>query len=212
MTAIVAAALGIAVAVPPVPLALALGALAFPVPTAVVTAVLLLAGRPARPEPPSVRLAELAAASRAGAALREAVARVLPDRPARLLRAGIPWNQVSEDIDHAFGVHGPAVRTAVSLLSRHGGPPAGVFAELASRAVVDEMLESERSAGAAPGVAQAAVIGGVPAAVLVHAAVTGRFARLAGLGPPGAVLAWGGAAATVIGAAMVLVMLWSARR
>lgn len=212
MTAIVAAAIGIAAGIRPVPLVLALGALALPAPTAIVTAVLLLVGRPARPEPPSVRLAELAASSRAGATLRDSVARVLPDRSARLLRAGSPWEQVSEDIDHAFGVHGPAVRTAVSLLSRHGGPAAGVFAELASRAVVDEMLESERSAGAAPGVAQAVVIGGIPAAVLVHAAVTGRFARLADLGSAGAVLAWGGAAATVTGAVVVLVMLWRGRR
>ncbi len=74
------------------------------------------------------------------------------------------------------------------------------------------MLASERSAGAAPSLAQAVVIGGVPAAVLVHAAVSGRLGRLAELGPAGAALAWGGALATVTGVAVVLVLLWRARR
>jgi hypothetical protein len=160
------------------------------------------------PAGPAVRLVTVAAELRSGAGIRSALAAAV-DEPglARGLARGRAWEELRPGLRVAFGPHGPSVLAAVGVLRRTGGSAARVFAELADDAIAEAELAGERRAAAAPVVAQGAVVGGLPLLVLVHGAVSGRFAEIAARGSLETWLVITGAAATLVGLLTVGVVL-----
>lgn len=202
-------AVGVAAGMPAPALLLTVAAWRWPVATApLALAVAFLRDRGTDPAGPAVRLVTVAAELRSGAGIRSALASAVDDPElARGLARGRSWEELTPGLRAAFGPHGPAVLAAVGVLRRTGGSAARVFAELADEAIAEAELAGERRAAAAPVVAQGLVVGGLPLLVLVHGAVSGRFAEIAARGSLETWLVVSGAAATLAGLLTVGIVL-----
>lgn len=127
----------------------------------------------------------LAAELGAGASLRSAVVAAAARTPAldlgracRLAGAGLPAEQVGRALQAALPVNGRLASAAFRLASVTGGKVAGLFHTLAGRAAEVGRLERERRALTAQARASAWVVGGLPLALLVVLAATGRTGAL----------------------------------
>ncbi|MFH1330518.1 MAG: hypothetical protein ABIJ48_07715 [Actinomycetota bacterium] len=140
----------------------------------------------------------LAAELDAGASLRAAVAAASTRAPSldlaracRLADAGLPAEQVGEALQAALPVNGRLAAAAFRLAAVTGGRVAALFHTLAARAAEVGRLNRERRALTAQARASAWVVGGVPVALLVLLALTGRTGRLLADPAGGVVLAVG---------------------
>ncbi|MCU0282195.1 MAG: hypothetical protein MUE66_10395, partial [Acidimicrobiia bacterium] len=124
----------------------------------------------------------LAAELDAGASLRAAVSAAATRAPAldlsracRLAEAGLPAEEVGEALQAALPVNGRLAAAAFRLASTTGGRVASLFHTLAARAAEVGRLSRERRALTAQARASAWVVGGMPVALLLLLAVTGRM-------------------------------------
>lgn len=128
-------------------------------------------------------LRALAAELSAGASLRSALVAAAPRAPrldlvaaSRLAAAGMPAQRVAAAVRAALPVNGRLAAAAWLLAARSGGPAAGIAQALAARAAEEGVLRRERRALTAQARASAWVVAGLPAALLLAMAVTGRLA------------------------------------
>lgn len=202
---------------------LELGALAAmwvaPIPAA---AALLLVGarrppeRPRRPEPVML-LVRLAAELRSGSTLRGALVGVLGpatghDQAVRLAASGRPLAEVAQALELSFGAYGRITSAAVRLSGSVGGSVAPVFEQLAAHVVSLDELARERRAAAAPGLLQAGLVGGVPAAGLMGMLASGRWIELASSGGASTVVVVGGSVLVLAGIGWVAAIVRRAGR
>lgn len=117
------------------------------------------------------------ASPRAGL-LRVAASSREPDLsvPARLIAAGMPSGRIAASLGEALPHNGRLTAAAWALSGEAGAPAAPVMGALARRAAEHGRLDRERRAATAQARATAWVIGGLPLAVLIGLAVTGRIA------------------------------------
>jgi len=127
----------------------------------------------------------LAAELDAGASLRAAVPAAATRAPAldlsracRLAEAGLPAAAVGEALQAAMPGNGRLAAAAFRLAASTGGRVAALFHTLAARAAEVGRLSRERRALTAQARASAWVVGGVPLALLVLLAATGRVGPL----------------------------------
>lgn len=158
----------------------------------------------------------LAGELRAGQSLRSAVAALaIRDRSfekaSRLAMAGRPMNEVAEAMGEATGRFGQIVSTAFRVAGDSGGGAARTFEQLAAQAMAIDDLEREEKAAAAPAMAQAVIVGGVPALVLGAMLVGGRIGETFSSGPVQAFSVGVGSLLVVVGIAWVSLVAWRAR-
>ncbi len=154
----------------------------------------------------------------AGASLRAAVTAAATRVPAldfshacRLAAAGLPAEEVGEALQSALPGNGRLVAAAFRLASATGGRVAALFHTLAARAAEVGRLNRERRALTAQARASAWVVGGVPVALLVLLAVSGRLGSLLSH-PAGVMVLAAGLALEAAGVAVVWVMVRGAGR
>jgi Flp pilus assembly protein TadB len=155
----------------------------------------------------------LAAELDAGASLRAAVTAAAARAPAldfsracRLAAAGLPAEKVGEALQAALPGNGRLAAAAFRLASGTGGRVAALFHTLAARAAEVGRLNRERRALTAQARASAWVVGGVPVALLVLLAVSGRLGSLLS-NPAGAVVLAAGLVLEAAGVAVVWLMV-----
>ncbi len=160
----------------------------------------------------------LAAELDAGASLRAAVTAAAARAPAldlsracRLADAGLPAEEVGEALQEALPGNGRLAAAAFRLASGTGGRVAALFHTLAARAAEAGRLSRERRALTAQARASAWVVGGMPVALLVLLAATGRLGPLLSA-PAGAVVLGVGLALEAAGVAAVWLMVRGAGR
>ncbi len=195
-----------------------LTAVLVPVPTAVVLIVLVI--RQARMSRPVDRrsagvmlLVRLSAQLRAGSTLRMAIGEVAANDPdlasaARLAAAGRPMGQVVEAMGPGLGRFARLTGASIRMAAVSGGALAPVIEQLVVQAMALDDLQRERRSAMAPGMLQAAVVGGVPVVLLVSMVVSGRFVDLVATGPFHASAALLGAVLTIGGVALVGRIVW----
>ena len=160
----------------------------------------------------------LAAELDAGASLRAAVTAAAARAPAldlacacRLAEAGLPAEQVGEALQAALPGNGRLAAAAFRLASATGGRVAALFHTLAARAAETGRLSRERRALTAQARASAWVVGGMPVALLVLLAVTGRMGPLLA-DPAGVVVLAVGLGLEAAGVGVVWLMVRGAGR
>ena len=165
-------------------------------------------------DPEASYLAALAAELRAGHGLRaslEAAAARTPDlelhATCRLASAGRPIEEVAKALRAALPSHGGAAAEAVRIASSTGGRTAAVFDSLAAMAREEAELAEERTAAAAQARLSAAIVAGIPLAVLGVTAFTGRLGDLLAGGVVGMVMVALGVGLLATGSAWVVGLL-----
>jgi tight adherence protein B len=160
----------------------------------------------------------LAAELDAGASLRAAVTAAATRAPAldlsracRLAAAGLPAGEVGEALQAALPGNGRLAAAAFRLASATGGRVAALFHTLAGRAAEVGRLNRERRALTAQARASAWVVGGVPVALLLLLAASGRLGSLLS-NPAGAAVLAAGLGLEAAGVTVVWLMVRGAGR
>lgn len=125
--------------------------------------------------------------------------------------AGRPMAEVAEAMGAASGRFGRIVSTAFRVAGESGGGAAQTFEQLAVQAMAVDDLRREEKAAAAPAMAQAVMIGGVPALVLGSMLVDGRLSRTFAAGPIHAFSVAVGSILVLLGIGWVALVAWRAR-
>jgi Flp pilus assembly protein TadB len=125
----------------------------------------------------------------------------------RLATAGQPIERVAVALRAALPTQGQAAAGAVRIASTTGGKTAAVFDSLAVIAREEAELAGERAAAAAQARLSAAIVAGIPVAVLVVAGLTGRLGDLISGGPVGMVMVALGVGLLATGSAWVIGLL-----
>lgn len=198
----------------PVEQAMLVAAVALPVPTALLVAILAIHRFKARPRSEHrsssvLMLVRLAAHLRSGSTLRAAIADMASSEPdlaeaARLAAAGRPMTQVVDAMRPGLGRFADLTGASIRMASASGGPLAPVVEQLVVQAMALDDLQRERRAAMAPGLLQAAIVGGAPVVVLGSMVVSGRFLDLVAAGPIQAIAALLGALLVIVGVAFVV--------
>lgn len=186
-------------------------AVAIPVPTAAILLALaaraVTGGRDRRSEE-VLLLVRLAAQLRSGSTLRTAIDDISHgvaslERAGRLAGAGRPIPEVVEAMSEGLGRFSDLTGASLRMAATSGGPLAPVVEQVVVQALALDDLHRERRSAMAPGLLQAAVVGGIPAVVLCWMAFTGRWVDLVERGAAhaavviaGTVLVLGGVAVT----------------
>ena len=159
-------------------------------------------------------LGALAAELRAGHGLRASLGAAAARTPAldmrttcRLATAGQPIERVATALRAALPTQGEAAAGAVRIASSTGGKTAAVFDSLAVIVREEAELAGERTAAAAQARLSAAIVAGIPVAVLAVAGLTGRLGDLISGGPVGMVMVALGVGLLATGSAWVIGLL-----
>ena len=165
-------------------------------------------------DPEASYLSALAAELRAGHGLRASLVAAAARSPSldlrttcRLATAGQPMDKVSVALHAALPTQGEAAAEAVRIASATGGRTAAVFDSLAAMARDETELAGERNAAAAQARLSAAIVAGIPLAVLAVAAATGRLGDLVSGGTAGVVMVALGVGLLATGSAWVVGLL-----
>lgn len=126
--------------------------------------------------------------------------------PVRMAQLGEPLERIAEPLGAALPHNGSLLAAAWVLSGETGAPAASIMRMLAGRAAERGRLERERRSLTAQARATAWLIAGLPAALLLFMAVTGR------LGPgPGAAVVLVGVVLQALGLAVVAMLIRGAR-
>ena len=174
------------------------------------------AHRRSDPDAEAAYLQAVAGEMRAGASLRHALGSASDrafglglDRALRLAAAGQPLEGVAGALERTMPRLGMLTASAVRTAGITGGRAADVFDALALLATEEVGLARERRAATAQARFSAWIVGGIPVAYLLYAAVSGKLSALGSAGSVGQVLL---AAGSVLLIAGVLVMWEILRR
>lgn len=168
------------------------------------------------PDAEAVYLQAVAGEMRAGASLRHALGSASDrayglrlDRALRLAAAGQPLEGVAGALERTMPRMGTLTASAVRTAGVTGGKAADVFDALALLATEEVGLARERRAATAQARFSAWIVGGIPVAYLLYAAVGGKLSVLGSAGSVGHVLLAAGSLLLIAG---VLVMWGILRR
>lgn len=212
--------LGIAIAAKaPFPnVLLVIGAVHRPVPTgsvvlAVMAASTFRSSKLQQVDPAVGRIVSVAGDLRAGKPLRSVVSSgVLGERLASIADSGRPIRAPLRDLSADFGSDALLVQATLELAVEGGGPVADAFDRLAADMIESERTRRERRAALAPAVAQAVVVGGVPAAVLAYMLASGRWLTLLSAGPVSAAIVLFGTVTLLAGVLWIASLVERGRR
>lgn len=197
---------------------LVIGAVHRPVPTGTIVLCLVAAStfrsaKDQRVDPAVGRIVSVAGDLRAGKPLRSVVSSgVLGERLASIADSGRPIRAPLGELSADFGSDALLVQATLELAVRDGGPVADAFDRLAADMIESERTRRERRAALAPAVAQALVVGGVPAAVLVSMLASGRWLTLLSGGPVSAAIVVFGTGALLAGISWTVALVERGRR
>lgn len=197
---------------------LVVGAVHRPIPTAVVVLILVAASsfrsvRDRRTDPAVGRVVSVAGDLRAGKPLRSVVSSgVLGDRLASIADSGRPIRAPLGELSADFGADALLVQATLELAAEGGGPVADTFDRLAADMIESDRTRRERRAALAPAMAQAVVVGGVPAAVLIGMLASGRWLTMLSAGPVSAAIALFGTFALLTGTLWIVTLVERGRR
>lgn len=217
MTALVLA-IAIVAGAPALEVALTIGAIHQPVATGSVALGLVAvssfrSARNQRVDPAVGRIVSVAGDLRAGRPLRAIVSSgVFGERLASLAESGRPIRAPLDDLETVFGADALLVRATLDMAVDGGGPVADAFDRLAADMIESERTRRERRAALAPAVAQAVIVGGVPAVLLATMLANGRWLELLSDGPTSAAVVFVGTAALVSGIGWVMLLVGRGRR
>ena len=217
MTALVLA-VAIVAGAPALEVALTIGAIHQPVATGSVVLGLVAASsfrsaRNQRVDPAVGRIVSVAGDLRAGRPLRAIVSSgVFGERLASLAESGRPIRAPLDDLEVVFGADALLVRATLDMAVDGGGPVADAFDRLAADMIESERTRRERRAALAPAVAQAVIVGGVPAVLLATMLANGRWLELLSDGPTSAAVVFVGTAALMSGIGWVMLLVGRGRR
>lgn len=196
--------------------AMLVAAVVIPIPTAVLLAMLAVHRFRVRPRSQHrsssvLMLVRLAAHLRSGSTLRAAIGDMASSEPdlvdaARLAAAGRPMTQVVDAMRPGLGRFANLTGASIRMASVSGGPLAPVVEQLVVQAMALDDLQRERRAAMAPGLLQAAIVGGAPVVLLGSMVVSGRLLDLVVAGPIQATAALVGAVLVVVGVAVVVMV------
>lgn len=174
--------------------------------------VALGAGRERGDLGPALWLA-VASELRAGNSLRGALGRAAEQEGllgvARLASAGAELDLVIDRLSQEIGGRARGLRAVVAVAGASGAPSAAAFERLAAGHTAVVALRREKRAAMAPALAQAAVVGGIPAVVTAGTLVSGSARHLTDLGGRLAAL---GTVLVAIGVGIMIVMARRALR
>jgi hypothetical protein len=158
-------------------------------------------------------LVRLSAQLRSGSTLRRAISEVAANdaelaSAARLAAAGRPMAQVVDAMRPGLGRFAPLTGASIRMAAGSGGALAPVVEQLVVQAMALDDLQRERRSAMAPGMLQAAVVGGVPVVVLGSMLTSGRLVDLMAAGPLHTAVALLGASLTLTGVAVVGWIVW----
>ena len=143
---------------------------------------------------------------RAGETLRSSLAG-LSEEVGRTVRVGATTDALAGAVGRALGDQGEIAAAAVRLLDEAGGPAAPVIEELAAQATETVRIKRELRAAVAAPVLQGVIVGGAPLAVLVRLVVSGGFGRIVTTSSAHAIVAFAGAAMTLVGVGWVIAIV-----
>lgn len=212
MTALVLA-VAIVAGAPALEVALTIGAIHQPVVTGSVVLLLVAASsyrsaRNQQVDPAVGRIVSVAGDLRAGRPLRAVVSSgVFGERLASLAESGRPIRAPLDDLEIAFGPDALLVRATLDMAVEGGGPVADAFDRLAADMIESERTRRERRAALAPAIAQAVIVGGVPAVLLATMLANGRWLELLSVGPASATVVLVGTVSLVSGIAWVMLLV-----
>ena len=159
-------------------------------------------------------LGALAAELRSGHGLRASLVAAAGRSPdldmrtaCRLATAGQPIERVASALQAGLPTQGEAAAGAVRIASLTGGRTAAVFESLAVMAREETELAGERAAAAAQARLSAAIVAGIPVAILAVAGLSGRLGELVTGGPAGMVMVALGIGLLATGSAWVIGLL-----
>ncbi len=122
----------------------------------------------------------------------------------RLATAGQPIERVASALQAGLPTQGEAAAGAVRIASLTGGRTAAVFESLAVMAREETELAGERAAAAAQARLSAAIVAGIPVAILAVTGLSGRLGELVSGGPAGMVMVALGVGLLATGSAWVI--------
>ena len=164
-------------------------------------------------------LQAVAGEMRAGASLRHALSSASSrahglglDRALRLAAAGRPLDDVAGVLEQTMPRLGALAASAVRTAGVTGGKAAEVFDALAVLAREQVGLERERRTSTAQARFSAWIVGGIPVAYLLYAAVSGKLSVLGSAGPAGRVLLVSGSLLLIAGIGVMWGILRRAER
>ncbi len=134
------------------------------------------------------------------------------DQVVRLAAAGRPLAQVARALERALPRLGALTASAVRTAGVTGGRTADVFDALSLLAAEETALVRERRTATAQARVSAWVVGGLPVAYLLYAAISGKLAVLLSVGPVGTLLLVVGLLLLAGGVGAMWVMLRKAER
>lgn len=187
----------------------------------VVGAWLGLRGTRRRPGPDAeaAYLQAIAGEMRAGASLRHALSSASSpalgpglDQALRLAAAGQPLESVAAALERTMPRLGLLTASAVRTAGVTGGRAADVFDALALLATAEVGLARERRAATAQARLSAWIVGGIPVAYLLYAAISGKLSVVRSAGSVGYVLLAVGTMLLIAGVAVMWGLLRRAER
>ena len=172
-----------------------------------------------RPDAEAAYLQAVAGEMRAGASLRHALTSASDrafglglDRALRLAAAGQPLENVAGALAETLPRLGTLTASAVRTAGVTGGKAADVFEALALLATEEAGLERERRTATAQARFSAWIVGGIPVAYLLYAAVGGKLSVLESIGSAGQVLLAAGSFLLIAGVGVMWGILRRAER
>lgn len=192
---------------------LVVGAEVAPIPTAIVVlggvaASMFQRAKAEMVDPAVGAIVGAAGDLRAGEPLRSVVAGgAFGANLARRASQGLDLRAGSPDDFAMFGGEAALVAATIEMAVEGGGRVADMFDRLAVGMIEGERTRRERRAAMAPAVAQAVIVGGLPAIVLVQLFVSGRWIDLVSSGSAAAVMVIFGTLAIVIGVVWIIALV-----
>jgi Flp pilus assembly protein TadB len=217
MTALVLAA-AIHAKAPAFEVMLAIGAIHQPIVTGtvvlgIVSVSSFRAARDQQVDPAVGRIVSVAGDLRAGKPLRSVVSSgVLGDRLASIADSGRPIRAPLDDLTATFGADALLIQATLDMATEGGGPVADAFDRLAADMIESERTRRERRAALAPAMAQAVVVGGVPAVVLATMLANGRWLAMLSAGPSSAAIVLFGTMSLIAGIVWAMLLVGRGRR
>ncbi len=185
MIAALTAAAAVAAGVPWVTIAAVVAAWTHPLPALVLVTAASLADARRQSETPGLWLA-VASELRAGASLRSAIALAAVQHgcpgAARLAAAGADIERVGQELSSFLGIDAAGFRAVVAVSALTGAPSAVAFEQLEATESARASLRREKRVAMAPAMAQAVVVGGIPAVAAVGSALSSGHGSAGGLG------------------------------